>query len=108
MGLDLVDLLERDGGTFIQLNNVIRRSQGGVDDAVPQPAGRRVRDAEVERVDPGVAGDVEVAVGLAAGLRAVQGKGEGAAGGTEVGLVRQSAVPDDVGAVIAGSSGRRS
>src|SRR5205823_3056192 len=62
------------------------------------------RDAELQRLDPGVAGDVEVAVRLAAGLAAVQGEGQSAAAGGKVRRLRLDAVPDDVRLHVAGRS----
>src|SRR5436309_15239992 len=92
-----VAALERQAWARVFEEEVLRRRPGRVDDAMPRAARRRWRDAEVERLAPGIAGDVEVAVEfLVTRQMAVETVRQDPAPRREVGIVRLDAVPDDV------------
>src|SRR5437773_11091575 len=91
-----VTTARRHAQALIYLDDVQRRRQCRVNYPSPWPARGRRRHAKGERLAPGVAGDVEVLVRLAAGLAAVEAEGERSARGGKIGGKRLDSVPDDV------------
>jgi hypothetical protein len=86
---------------------VIGGGHGGVDGPPPGPTRRGLRDAEGERLIPGVHGNVDVTIeldGAVAGA-AVDGQGQRAALVSEVGPAGLDPMPDDVRRAPVGGRG---
>src|ERR1700692_2567697 len=88
-------------GAVVGTDDVERREQRSIDGAAPRFARGGRRDAEWNVLDPGVAGDVEIAVVFALGLASIQAESQRAADMREVGSERLDAVPDHVRAQVA-------